>query len=1180
NRIDVAGSVDATIVIDSLWSNKQIADTNTKEGGIAFNPSGSTSSLEIFFKGDNRFGNILYRSSSSAYKLCLDGDSDATLTVADKDTTGNYNYWNAAIGSTDSFNDSRGIVINGGLVYAGTTVANDCTAIGAGGNGYGVVTINDGIVTAVCSSSGTAIGGGIGKTSQGGAAEVTINGGTVYAYNFSCSSRGYSNCGVKYIPAAAIGGGSSAQATCNSSTVRITGGTVYAQSVGGTAIGGGSSADNNGGDAIIEISGGTVYAKSISGVIDGQTVPAGAAIGGGTGGDGKKAASVGKGGNATVTIVGGTVVTGSIGGGSTINPNATAGYANVRIDGGTVSGQVIMGEVGDGKTSCTFNMSGGSLSKSPDGYVYKYEDGGAVYMDDPIGDSTVSGGIISGCTAVKGGAVYMKAGTFEVSGTGVIQDCAASDNGGAVYMTAGTFKVSGTGVIQNCTSGGNGGAVYMTDGTFEMSEAGAIQNCTATTNGGAVYLQGGTVNISGGTMTANRAQDGAGAYMAGGTMNISDTAGITGNIASANGGGAYLADGTLSVTGGSIASNAASNGAGVYMGGGTMTVSGTAGITGNTATANGGGAYLANGTLNVTGGSITSNSAAGNGGGAFLSGGKLELSGGEIKLNTALAGGGAYLQNGNVTMSGGTVSENKATAGAGGGMYVSAEGQNVEVLIYSGSFTKNEAATAGGALAVCGAASGAEQINVVIGLHEVHAYNETDGVKTLIPINHDSYRHESCPVIRENVSYQKGGAILVSGGVNTSLSIYCLDETKNRVGDGKDQPSNFMMVEGGKVVVSTAMSMDGESAEGDHEHGETDIENSVYVVGGQVDLYGATSNPDFADAVTVDIPKNDTTSHFEDHRYSDDYYTILYFENFKDPQTGNVSGQYKSYQIRKDSEHTIKGVIYNHPGYAILGWYTDPHASNSNTNHTTDPNGKYEVGVTYTFDGNPIKDLIVYAQWEATGYWVRYDANIQGAVYSGYMAEQPLHYDAVGILTPNGYKYPGHRFIGWKDAEGRAYADGAEVINLTDEKDGVVTLYAQWAVCDHVNHCTYSYEVIGSTQLMRKCSCEGQTILVSVYAQDVTYDGQPHPVQLTHTHPGAWELVAAYFKDGASFDGIPKDAGLYTYTIADPNNSTMTVSVSYTIEKADQLNPPAPTYEVAGNTMTVTAVANSTAVTN
>ena len=113
--------------------------------------------------------------------------NDGTLTLANLEvgSSNNLNYWNSALGASDSTaEDARGIVINGGTIFAGTTYQDNCTAIGAGGNAYGEVTINGGTVTAVASTTGTAIGGGIGYTSQGGNAIVKITGGTVYAYNY------------------------------------------------------------------------------------------------------------------------------------------------------------------------------------------------------------------------------------------------------------------------------------------------------------------------------------------------------------------------------------------------------------------------------------------------------------------------------------------------------------------------------------------------------------------------------------------------------------------------------------------------------------------------------------------------------------------------------------------------------------------------------------------------------------------------------------------------------------------------------------------------------------------------------------------------------------------------------------------------------------------------------------
>ena len=518
NLIDIKGKTDAVMIIDSLWSSDHTHGASAISGGIRFIPGSSVTgaSLTLYLKGDNRFGNVFYNSSAGTdiladNLLIFDGDADATLTAANLTQNTNTNYWRSAIGGNDGgYGHAKGIVINNGIIYAGTTVGDDCTAIGGGGNDQGIITINGGTVTAVCSSSGTAIGGGIGKSAAGGQAAIFINGGKTYAYNFSCASRGFTDYGVKYIPAAAIGGGSSGKSTCNKSTVIITGGEVYAQSVGGTAIGGGSSADTHGGDADIIISGGKVYAKSVDGYIDGQYVPAGAAIGGGTGGDGGQVAGKGKGGNVTLTISGDAYVeTGSIGGGSTINKAETIGYAQVNIDGGQTYGQIIM--AAGSSSHCTFTMTGGELHQPKSGYAQLQNDGAAVWMDDSDGIADMSGGTISGCQAQNGGAVYMTAGTFTLSGDGEISGNTATEDGGAVYMGGGVMNVSG-GIIKNNSSANDGGAIYMGGGELNISD-GIISNNAATQNGGGAYVNDGNIYMSGGEVSNNTATSGAGGGM-------------------------------------------------------------------------------------------------------------------------------------------------------------------------------------------------------------------------------------------------------------------------------------------------------------------------------------------------------------------------------------------------------------------------------------------------------------------------------------------------------------------------------------------------------------------------------------------------------------------------------------------------------------------------------------------
>ena len=66
---------------------------------------------------------------------------------------------------------------------------------------------------------------------------------------------------------------------------------------------------------------------------------------------------------------------------------------------------------------------------------------------------------------------------------------------------------------------------------------------------------------------------------------------------------------------------------------------------------------------------------------------------------------------------------------------------------------------------------------------------------------------------------------------------------------------------------------------------------------------------------------------------------------------------------------------------------------------------------------------------------------------TGTMADQAFTYDEAQALQANAFTRRGYTFDGWATAQDgeKAYADGEEVVNLTDSADGVVSLYACWA---------------------------------------------------------------------------------------------------------------------------------------
>lgn len=520
--ISTTDSTICTITIDNIYSTHMVRSTGRTTGGITYKPTTDKSRLTINMIGDNRVGSIHYYSGKVASallnnnRLILQGSGSLTVATSDfykgmsaqssnvaayqgDKITGYFsNYWCSAIGGNDGIEgNSIGIFINSGTVFAGTTQAENCTAIGAGGNDKGVITISGGNVTAVATTTGTAIGGGIGFSSTGGVGNVYIKGGNVFAYNHINEWE---------IPSAAIGSAGSWQERGGNGEVEISGGYVYAQTALGTAIGGGSSETREGGNATVKISGNSyVIAKSISG-IDKYTnteYAAGAGIGGGTGGTGKtQSGKEAYGGSAFITIEGNpTIRTGSIGGGKTNNPKGTIGYAQITVKGGDIMAQFVMAAGADKSKDTEFNMSGGTISNSfvNDKEYYHVSDyGGAVYMED--GKFTMTGGTIQNCTSEAGGAIYIKKGDnsnktpeFLMKG-GTIKKCISETHGGALYIEDGNVTISGGIISGNLARKGNGGGIYIAagnlsmDGNSEISDNSALQRENKLLgNGGAIY---------------------------------------------------------------------------------------------------------------------------------------------------------------------------------------------------------------------------------------------------------------------------------------------------------------------------------------------------------------------------------------------------------------------------------------------------------------------------------------------------------------------------------------------------------------------------------------------------------------------------------------------------------------------------------------------------------------------
>ena len=129
------------------------------------------------------------------------------------------------------------------------------------------------------------------------------------------------------------------------------------------------------------------------------------------------------------------------------------------------------------------------------------------------------------------------------------------------------------------------------------------------------------------------------------------------------------------------------------------------------------------------------------------------------------------------------------------------------------------------------------------------------------------------------------------------------------------------------------------------------------------------------------------------------------------------------------STQQLKANAFTRKGHEFSSWNTKADGS----------------GQSFT-DGQQIVisgDLTLYAQWTAGRYTVQFDAN--GG--TGSMKPQTFTWGTEQALTRCSFRKEGFLFLGWNtlpDGSGTNFSDGEVVRNLSDEDEGIVTLYAQW----------------------------------------------------------------------------------------------------------------------------------------
>lgn len=895
------------------------------------------------------------------------------------------------------------------------------------------------------------------------------------------------------------------------------------------------------------------------------------------------------------------------------NKTETIGHERGAWGGGVFSGGTF---TMTGGTICDNESSSGGGVMVWQGSTFTMKNGEKTEED---GTKTVTVGTISHNRATgtggtgNGGAVYVETGRFNFY-AGILEENWARRYGGGININAGSEinTVDPDRVIENgaCiireNSADNGGGISQEKGEcafvldnkdFLVTENiargdGEVNAFSATSgHGGGIFVEMGKVTINAGTISGNKALAGGGIALhverLAGDINLTMNGGeISGNTAQKTGGGIDIFadckttteknDVVVTLNGGSIQGNMSKGS------GGAIDIH----VSADNATAN---MYIGKNGETVP--ELTGNEAKTSGGAIHIGNGSITMYKGEVSGNTAEMNGGAiWVNGGNATIAGGSILNNKANTGSGGGLYVSAENdKDVSVKVFSGILQGNHAAASGGAVGVVG--SDSSHITVQIGVDQKH-FDESGNLQ--MGFSHqegdpaETFFHKACPVICQNASGHSGGAFYISGGIQTNLDIFCLtDENNTAAGDldvHNTNLSNFMMVKGGQVIISTAEHTDEyinqDLVENNKDgYGNATVNGSIHVEAGRMELMGNMDNPKIDGIRTIDL-KSDADRYF-DHRGSDTKVKISYHENFYGPD-GTVDSTQTALDLRNGDKHTIYTGLYVHEGYELYGWSTDSEAVAGDNQYIW-----YEPGAEFTFyntaqhpkpDGmtgqtdfdNWIHygDLTVYAIWKINGYFIAFDPGVpDGETWSGSVETISCRYNQQYQLPANGFSRPGYIFKSWL-LDGTEYQPADNVINLTSINAATVTFVAQWEPCEHpetVNggaNLIYSVNTQGDT-MTKSCKLCGLSATAKIMAKDAVYDRKSHFATLELTNEAFWEHISS---PDLSYTGTkikstesvvaPErcvNAGDY---VASLQVNEQTITASFRVDKAPQ---PAPT---------------------
>ncbi len=171
------------------------------------------------------------------------------------------------------------------------------------------------------------------------------------------------------------------------------------------------------------------------------------------------------------------------------------------------------------------------------------------------------------------------------------------------------------------------------------------------------------------------------------------------------------------------------------------------------------------------------------------------------------------------------------------------------------------------------------------------------------------------------------------------------------------------------------------------------------------------------------VPTTATASGTYTAQYSEKTYSVFFDGN------GDTSGRTATQAFSYSESKALTKCGYKKTGYSFLGWSEKKGATKADY-------ADQEVVGSLAEEGA----ITLYAVWQANSYTVEFDGNGETG---GSMPSQTFTYDKEQTLRKNGFTKVGQTFVAWKTEDGRTFADGATVKNLTDS--GTITLHAGWS---------------------------------------------------------------------------------------------------------------------------------------